>query len=939
MQKDIIFSGFSTVPSDHEVPDGALAASVNLINEDGALHPVLPPSVVLTLPSSDFSVIFIHKTAAFTHYLIGNRVEPGLWWIDSHNTHFSAPSESDLAKIPGFDQFPSQIQAIGNTLIVKTDSGMNYFLWKGNDYKYLGNHLPECRLQFGLKGALFISDKFELDLGENINLNNLTNPDYKFSDEVVNNATETILGKVNRFIAENATQKGLFIFPFFVRWAYRLYDGSLTMHSAPVLMATSSFTTPRCNITDFDSSVRKLNLRINALCHKLLYNIQDYTEYRDELNKWSDIISSIDIFVSAPLYSYDQNGKIYPHITTISSDSNLTAQYSICSLASSPAFVSTSNPKKINYQEDVYEHTKTFADAVGYYADLKNDNRTDIVIKIPQRSNKDDIEANANFFFIHSLPINSLYNGVKDIDIPEDYLQSLTSRELMTDDYQSHDIMSPKVICTYNNRLHIADFYKTPFLGFEPYTVFPLSNTYPLKRVDFFIYLRSQDYEEVILHHDIVSFNHNIINESTPIIWLFYPDANAFKAVIAISDYDTSTNNNVLGQNPVFYEVPLAPHPTLNGAYWFGWDGVAVTSNKISGEVTASPLNDIAIHLSNKLYTSEVNNPFFFPLNNIVSVGTGEILAIASAAKPLSTGQFGQFPLYAFTSEGVWALEISSTGTYSARQPITRDVCLSPDGICSLDSSVIFTSQRGLMLLQGSTAKPISDTVFSNFAFDVISLPKLPQCIWDNIPDALKNILSSRQYPFPIPLNHETLSRLRIIYDYSNQRLIVFEPHNKSFHPQFPALIFSLKSNLWGMANFNIADPLNSYPEALAMSPEGQLLDFSNPPSVIPENSPQSQQLLVSRPMALDSPNDFKTVRSFITRGYFRKGKVKSILYASRDLFTWHVVKSSDSNFIQGFSGSPYKYFRIALLCTLQPDESINSASVLFFPRLTNKPR
>ena len=49
MNQEIKYSGFSAVPSDYECSDGSLAVSINLLPEDGALQPVLPPSVEVQL--------------------------------------------------------------------------------------------------------------------------------------------------------------------------------------------------------------------------------------------------------------------------------------------------------------------------------------------------------------------------------------------------------------------------------------------------------------------------------------------------------------------------------------------------------------------------------------------------------------------------------------------------------------------------------------------------------------------------------------------------------------------------------------------------------------------------------------------------------------------------------------------------------------------------
>ena len=97
--------------------------------------------------------------------------------------------------------------------------------------------------------------------------------------------------------------------------------------------------------------------------------------------------------------------------------------------------------------------------------------------------------------------------------------------------------------------------------------------------------------------------------------------------------------------------------------------------------------------------------------------------------------------------------------------------------------------------------------------------------------------------------------------------------------------------------------------------------------------------LYVSRPLKLEMPNILKTIDSVIQRGLFRYGHVSTVLYGSRDLQNWHLVWTSRDQQLSGFSGSPFKYFRVGGVATLSPDESLNGASVQFMPRQTNKPR
>ena len=256
MNQEIKYSGFSAVPSDYECPDGQLATSLNLINEDNQLKPVFQPSELAEL-TSGYKVVYIHDTNTFTHYILLNTGTNKLYWIDESiitdaavKPVSSATIETELDKTSPRRELYSfgsteiyNVYGIGNTLVVLTASGMHYLLWKGGTegYLYLGSKIPECPLSFGLQGELVRTDEFS------ISFNGISEGDIwkEFSDDNKNKITDQVLAKVNKFIAEESTNKGRFIYPFFIRYAYRLYDGSLTMHSAPILMIASSDLSPQ----------------------------------------------------------------------------------------------------------------------------------------------------------------------------------------------------------------------------------------------------------------------------------------------------------------------------------------------------------------------------------------------------------------------------------------------------------------------------------------------------------------------------------------------------------------------------------------------------------------------------------------------------------------------------------------------------------------------
>lgn len=896
MIKDIKYNGYTAQPSDYECRDGQLAASLNLISEDSQLKPLLQPTPTSIGLSASQKAAYIHETSSYKHYILleGKKVS----WLNGKSDTVQTPTS--LATFTGLDIY--QFSSIGNTLLVLCSDGMHYFLWKGDTSGYLdlGTTMPECSLSFGLQGEMKRTDEFEISYS--IHKNNIYS---NFDDTQKTTITNQVLAKINKFIAEESTQKGKFIFPFLVRYAYRLYDGTLTRHSAPILMICSSENTPRVfwfNLHGKDDTYTSAKLRVVAPVHSLDYALKsDLTS----LQNWSDIIKSVDIFISAPIYTYDQNGECEKFIN----GGKDLSSFSVCKHTNQAASTTT---YPLRYQKNNFGKLYAFT----FTPDALS-TRPGGVLVTPKRSAdavKEDIRSCSQFYFLHSIRIEELKTERTLIPVKEDYLQSLVTREVMTDDYDSHDKIIPQQAFAYNSRLNLSGIKKQLFQGFDGYSLFNYSDGYVLNWGDAEPTVADTKYSVMVAVYikqdgkDIIVYgNAGMCGYEAPLLFFYYPNINAYKAVI-IRNYVFDSPHLV---------IPLEPHGFLNGAFYFGgWEEPAGISQ---ARPPQSSIADRTIDVFNKVYTSEVNNPYVFPVLGINTVGTGRIMAISTAAKALSEGQFGQFPLYAFTDEGVWALEVSSTGSYSARQPITRDVILANTDPLQMDSAVLFATDRGIMLISGSQTQCITDVINSKEPFDVLQLPgmaKLHSMLGHNADTCLPTA------PFL-----EFIAECGMLYDYVHQRVIVYNPHYTY------AYVYSLKSKEWGMMYSTIEAGINSYPEALAVDHDGALLNFSA------MEGEATKGLFVTRPLKLETPDVLKTMDTVIQRGHFQKGHVQSVLYGSRDLFNWHLVWSSKDHYLRGFRGTPYKYFRIACVTSLADDESIFGASLQFNPRQTNQPR
>ena len=905
MIKEIKYNGYTEVPSDYECPDGDLATALDVNPEDGSLTAMLPPTLLAEMPEG-YRIVFIHKTNQYTHYIIYRDSHREFYWLDGDvidSAHTKpVPAATILSNLNLLVSFESEqfydwhdINAVGNTLMIIDASGIRYYLWQVDAYTSLGNHIPELPISFGLQAEMVRSDKntlvFEED--EEPTKDEMENG---LTDEQSEVITNHILGRVNKFIQDKANKAGKFIYPFLVRYAYRMYDDTLTMHSAPVLMVCSTdvaplvMMKPTYQVGDERLHITIMEYYVAAVRHTLDYQVLSATAI-SQLSNWSDIIRSVDIFISAPIYTYDQSGKIERFEEYDASGSYCISLYD--------------GTYGKNYISEIYSDTYNDTSEYSYMLEIPHFTADQV---------RDDIKSCHDFYLLESIKVENLNADSRyTIGIEQDYLSSLRAREVMTDDYDSHDLLKPKYSFNYNSRLNIANLQKDLFVGWNVDTMTSYTNQTTTTTWEAYIHIR-QDGKEIVVRSPDAS-----VDANRNVLMVYYPNANAYKMTLCY-----------LGT--VYKEYPLDTHDFLNGAFYFrGWDE---TVTIVSTKPTAT--QDRTVNLPNKVYTSEVNNPFNFPVLGINTVGVGEIKGMASATKALSEGQFGQFPMYVFSTEGVWALETGSTGTYLAAKPVTRDVCLNSKSITPIDTAVLFAANRGIMLLSGSDTQCISDTLDVEQVFNISKLPAS---------SALMTAAGVSADTLDMKPFKKFVQVCQMLYDYTNQRIIVYEPYhyNVLVHDEAKyAYVYNLKSHKWAMLSSDIIEGINSYPECLAQVSLG-LADFSelqHTTTIDDETVLMGVNgLIVTRPLKLDYPNSLKTIRTIIQRGMFEKGHVKSALYGSRDLLHWYLVGSSVDHYLRGISGTPYKFFRIALPVTLNESEYLFGCTIDYELKETNRLR
>lgn len=170
----------------------------------------------------------------------------------------------------------------------------------------------------------------------------------------------------------------------------------------------------------------------------------------------------------------------------------------------------------------------------------------------------------------------------------------------------------------------------------------------------------------------------------------------------------------------------LTASSTGNFAYYISpdlkpisWAGMDTSERTMPQEMN----RELSYH--NKLKVSNTNNPFLFPDGQTYQIGDGTILNVASQSIRTSDGQFGQYPLVCFCTDGVFTLQVgdgtvaySKVGTpQNYERPISKVICVTPYGIA-------FISNRGLCMVVGQDIQYLSEPMFEKFRSLTLELPE-----------------------------------------------------------------------------------------------------------------------------------------------------------------------------------------------------------------------
>ena len=988
-QYTITYKGLTRYGSDKGCDDGECADLFNLCVDGAELRQVEPPTElrsnlgdVFSLPQGE-TVAYSHRGDGYWHMIVTKALAEdklSLAWYDMD----TALSESSVSGLPssGIGELVD-ITGVGNTLVVSTTLlGTCYLLWTGENYRYLGNSIPDVDLQFGLSARSKYYHSIDWDgtgtwTQSEINITGWDGSS-NFTPEQKAEATEQVLALVNRYINECGTKSGRFLFPFFVRYALRLYDDSLTHHSAPILMMPSS----KVPVEVIGFGVSPIKVEVSGFPCDLTYDILDSSQFSALHTDWSDIVKGVEIFVSAPIWTYDQNGEVTGVETwdfegarygDVENHGMMLACFDTHGDEVFPQVKHDFYVESHTYDgwqglEDVMdsclepiigksqwwslENLNSYFHCVLTYYDSHTRFNNHKRFRLPGRTDAqviDDLKHTSNFYHIKTIDITGTETEeTVYLDLSGGELIGLLGREQMTDDFESHEHKYSSMLSNYNGRLHLSGVERYLYSGYsfcsmmqkqnskgtlwwlgngtnynnyaEGWRTLWLSDLYDADNANPLIdvtvnsrykVLAGVSKESLTVGRDESVGGYKMYNGCDGIpcnYWFYYPDPKASLMYLTLN----RTVSGVLSK--VYSPYEMKEHELLNGSYYYGIAGVRAM---VAGQVNVTP--DARASLPNSIYVSEVNNPFTFLPENVVTVGNGIVKGIASNTQALSQGQFGEHPMFAFCSDGVWALQVSGTGAYASVQPVSRDVCSDPSTITQLDSSVLFATDKGLMMLSGSDVKCVSEALEGEvFALGSLQSADAGDTFNGYVAGmsgaGLTDVTSFRTY----------MDGALIAYDYKGERVIISNNHyNYSY-------VLMLRGGKWSRCSINgIVSVVNDYPDTIIQSG----VDCYTARCALNEEDYESEEpreaWAVTRALKMGDILTRKSLQDLRNVGNFDFSQYAVL--GSDDCKTWRLLHS--------LHGRGYKFYRLVLFCETKPGQRMTGTAVTFDKRMDWKMR
>lgn len=792
-----------------------------------------------------------------------------------------------------------RVKFLKRFLLVVTESNIDKFIFKDGTYRSLNIFLPP-RMKMS----------------------------YQYAGMVTTDGASTpeaIVGKFQKMIIDENNRYSKLPGGIFIRMAYRLFDGTFALHTLPYFINIGDWLNMNLRDdpyrTDNDEQEWQIQFHIGILIAEI------ERAYFQTFPEMQDIISSVVIFATKPETLYE---------------------------------VSTDSITQDMLDSIRNNQSKTFA-ALGVSVNDKFRNMVDATYyKVKEISFQSLIDDNAPL--VHPLDTKGFWLGY-------------AAREILTVDNNTYHNISGQSVSVYNDRLIIGKT-RTTFglsdISTLPYSLYPIGLGHESLGIYFGYNAVDSPYNIYLLV--TITTGQGIAYALNPISGQIgekdgkkyvifgnrlvgYPDRRATEAkliiqdatlgvisVIALYTLTASTRDNF-----AYYVIPdFAGNEPLNFFKNFGYIVEEIDfANTIP---TLEPYtNALAVTDENRIQLSELRNPFMYPVKYSYQVGTGAIIATGVNTEPMSSGQYGQYPLIVFTTKGIFALEQGSGDVlFASISPLSGDIAKSEDQIINVSNGVLYVSERGVYAIFGKEVIEISkliegeiDTNFvqnDHFAY-FVGDPRLGYLV-----DGLVNRLSKTDAL-------TFISGAIIGYDKINNEVVFSNPERDLLGDLVYrySYVYSLETATWHKIDHVFELFVSNYPFLYGLKVfQGSANGIYN----LGQDSSETNisVLIATQPQSFDEPGIYKKINRMVLRAmlYITPGTYFTFaVFASDDLRTWQLLTGGQrsggsiptQNILCTRTHGSATYYRLVMVGQLHPESSITGIDLTTVPRLNRKLR
>lgn len=646
--------------------DGNCEEIINLRQDTGVWRVVGKKKV--KVEDVGYEQVFLHQYGDFANYLgvkkwnETEKDETGMTvvktrravvWFDPDTKE----EKQEICRVEG----EATLEQINNILLVKDSIKQRKALYIDGFYTSELVGMPDMpKIETKVETKEVKSSEFGYFLG---NTESFTNDNYlplRYLKDNIEEANELLTVFFNKLKEQNKDYIEGYVF---LCVTYKLFDGSETK---PTLLLCKKIGEYKDNI--YDAHTSSLQKTPDALNPRTNFFIQKNTKGKLSL----------------------ELGKISIKLTEIPSDrayNNIIEK--VCVYASKPISLYDLDNVQSDYVRDPYGHNF-------YYVldkDKEYGTEKENINAFPRKILKNKDISRLLLYRV------SEFNLKDQTEFVELDFKDITTNPTLTVD-ASGWMNTTGDMFVYNNRLHLfklkegfawSDKIKSLW-SFD--MVNGVKSDMHSKEATFVFYLKSVLGDSKIVTKNFIIDSGDGINMFLPFIT--FPDSRAYKLLITYQQDDKMYKN----------VVDLEASETYNFSFYFNPEKIEFIETDIINTQENSVIFD-----NTKILVSEIANPYFFPPEHSYSL-PGEIINLAVNTQQISASQIGQFPLYAFTTEGIYALQQGEGKVlYSNVIPVSAEVAVKGSSVLQTKYGIVFVTADGLKLISGSEVIDLSEAV------------------------------------------------------------------------------------------------------------------------------------------------------------------------------------------------------------------------------------